>query len=66
MTTKELAIKTIEQLPEDATWQDIQDRVDFVADVFQAVVTSLPISASDRGMDSPGFARFLLLRLWAT
>jgi len=33
MTIKEIAIKTIEQLPEDATWEDIQERVNFMAGV---------------------------------
>ena len=33
MTIKEIAIKTIEQLPEDASWEDIQERINFVAGV---------------------------------
>ncbi len=33
MTIKEIAIKTIQELPEDATWQDIQERINFVAGV---------------------------------
>ncbi len=33
MTVKEIAIKTIHQLPEDATWEDIQERINFVAGV---------------------------------
>ena len=33
MTTKELAIRSIQELPEDATWEDIQERVNFVAGV---------------------------------
>ncbi|MFH1716888.1 MAG: hypothetical protein ABIF19_06020 [Planctomycetota bacterium] len=33
MTSKEIAIKTIEQLPEDASWEDIQERINFVAAV---------------------------------
>jgi predicted transcriptional regulator len=33
MTVKEIAIKTIGQLPEDATWEDIQERINFVAGV---------------------------------
>jgi len=33
MTTKEIALKTIEQLPEDASWEDIQERINFVAGV---------------------------------
>ena len=33
MTTKEIAIHTIEELPEDATWDDIQERINFVVGV---------------------------------
>ncbi|HSV99066.1 MAG TPA: hypothetical protein VLI39_02770 [Sedimentisphaerales bacterium] len=33
MTTKEIALKTIEQLPENASWEDIQERINFVAGV---------------------------------
>jgi predicted transcriptional regulator len=33
MTSKEIALKTIEQLPEDASWEDIQERINFVAAV---------------------------------
>lgn len=33
MTAKEIAIKTIQQLPPDATWEDIQERISFVAGV---------------------------------
>jgi hypothetical protein len=33
MTVKEIAIKTIGQLPEDATCEDIQERINFVAGV---------------------------------
>jgi len=33
MTTKEIAIRSIQELPEDATWEDIQERVNFVAGV---------------------------------
>jgi predicted transcriptional regulator len=31
MTTKEIAIHTLEALPEDATWDDVQERINFVA-----------------------------------
>lgn len=31
MTTKEIALKTIEQLPANASWEDIQERINFVA-----------------------------------
>ena len=33
MTTKQIALRTIEQLPEDASWADIQERINFVAGV---------------------------------
>ena len=33
MTTKEIALKTIEQLPADASWEDIQERINFVVAV---------------------------------
>jgi predicted transcriptional regulator len=33
MTTKEHAIKVIQDLPADATWEDIQERVNFMAGV---------------------------------
>ncbi len=33
MTTKEIAIHAIEELPEDATWDDVQERINFVVGV---------------------------------
>jgi len=33
MTTKEKALKTIEQLPESASWEDIQERINFIVGV---------------------------------
>jgi len=33
MTTKEIAMRTIEELPEEATWEDIQERINFIAGV---------------------------------
>jgi predicted transcriptional regulator len=33
MTSKEIALKTIECLPEDASWEDIQERINFIAAV---------------------------------
>ncbi|MBL7221426.1 MAG: hypothetical protein ISS69_15040 [Phycisphaerae bacterium] len=33
MTTKEIAIRNIQELSEDATWEDIQERINFVAGV---------------------------------
>jgi predicted transcriptional regulator len=33
MRIKEIAIKSIEELPEDATWEDIQERINFMAGV---------------------------------
>ena len=37
MTTKEMAIHTIENLPDDAEWDDIQERINFVAGVRRAL-----------------------------
>jgi hypothetical protein len=33
MTSKEIALKTIEQLPENASWEDIQERINFIVGV---------------------------------
>jgi hypothetical protein len=33
MTNKEIALKTIENLPDDASWEEIQDRINFAAAV---------------------------------
>jgi hypothetical protein len=33
MTTKETALKTIERLPENASWEDIQERINFIVGV---------------------------------
>ena len=33
MTTKEIAIETLKALPEDATWDTIQERINFMAGV---------------------------------
>jgi len=33
MTTKEIALRTIEQLPENASWEDIQERINFIVGV---------------------------------
>ena len=37
MTSKEIAIKTIEQLPEDASWEDIQERINFIAAIRKGI-----------------------------
>ncbi|MCF8037093.1 MAG: hypothetical protein K9K62_09495 [Desulfobacteraceae bacterium] len=37
MTTKEVAIKSIQQLPEDATWEDIRERINFVAGIRKGI-----------------------------
>ena len=31
MTIKEIALQTIKNLPEDASWEDIQERINFMA-----------------------------------
>ena len=33
LTTRETAIHTIEELPENATWDDVQERINFVVGV---------------------------------
>lgn len=33
MTNKDIAIQTIEGLPDDASWEDIAERINFVAAV---------------------------------
>jgi hypothetical protein len=33
MTSKEIAIRSIQELPESATWEDIQERINFIAGV---------------------------------
>jgi predicted transcriptional regulator len=33
MTTKEIAIRSIKELPENATWEDIQERINFIVGV---------------------------------
>jgi predicted transcriptional regulator len=36
MSTKELAMETIKGLPDDASWQEIEKRIQFLAGVEQA------------------------------
>ena len=33
MNTKEKALKSIRDLPDDATWEDIQERINFVVGI---------------------------------
>ena len=33
MTTKDAVIKTLQELPDDVSWEDIQERVNFMAGV---------------------------------
>lgn len=33
MTSKDMAIKTIQELPDSATWEDIEERVRFLAGI---------------------------------
>ncbi|MBS3780505.1 MAG: hypothetical protein KGY41_08930 [Desulfovermiculus sp.] len=47
MTAKEIAIKTIQELPQDATWEDIQDRINFVTGVRKG------LQELDEGMGIP-------------
>ena len=37
MRTKEIAIQTIEKLPDDTTWDEIQERIDFIVGVRQGL-----------------------------
>lgn len=37
MTSKEIAIRSIQELPEDATWDDIQERINFIAGLRKAL-----------------------------
>jgi hypothetical protein len=37
MTVKEIAIHTIEDLPEEASWADIQERINFVAGIHKGL-----------------------------
>jgi len=37
LTTKETAIKAIQNLPDDATWEDVQERINFVAGVRKGI-----------------------------
>lgn len=36
MSTKELAMETIKDLPDDASWQEIEDRIHFLAAIEKA------------------------------
>ena len=47
MTIKEIAIQTIECLPEDTTWEEIRERINFVAGVRRA------LRELDEGMGIP-------------
>jgi len=33
MTTKDIAINSLRELPENATWEDIQERINFLAGI---------------------------------
>ena len=37
MTQKQIAIQALKELPENATWEDIQERINFVAGVRKAL-----------------------------
>ena len=37
MTTKEQALHIIEDLPEDVTWDDVQERINFIVGVRKAL-----------------------------
>jgi predicted transcriptional regulator len=37
MTTKEIVINTIQSLPDDSTWDSIQERINFMAGVRKGI-----------------------------
>jgi len=37
MNSKQIAIKSIQDLPEEATWEDIQERINFIAGVRKGI-----------------------------
>lgn len=37
MTIKEIALKSIQELPEDVRWEDIQERINFMAGVHKGL-----------------------------
>jgi hypothetical protein len=37
VTAKETALKTIAQFPENASWEDIQERIHFIASVHKGI-----------------------------
>jgi hypothetical protein len=48
MTTKEIALKTIHDLPENATWKEIQERINIKAEM--QVVEIVRVRHSARGI----------------
>jgi len=54
MTVKEAAVRSIQQLPEVATWEDIQERINFVAGVRKG------LRELDEGQGISSTARFIL------
>lgn len=47
MTSKEISSKTINELPEDASWEDIQERINFIVAVHKG------LGELDRGKGIP-------------
>ena len=37
MNSKQIAIKSIQDLPEEATWEDIKERINFIAGVRKGI-----------------------------
>jgi hypothetical protein len=37
VTAKEIALKTIEQLPENVSWEEIQERINFIVGVRKGI-----------------------------
>lgn len=59
MNVKEIAIKTIQRLPADATWEDVQERINFVAGVRKGVRELDEGKGIDHQMVKEEFAEWL-------
>ena len=53
MTAKEIAIRTIQDLPENVTWEDIQERVRLTAGFIAAVRNGLRELDAGKGIPHP-------------
>jgi len=64
MTTKEIALKTIEQLPENVSWEDIQARINFVVGVYKGL-RELEEGKGMPGQSQRGIRRLAYQLIWA-